>query len=98
MDTTRKFKFKVLIITEDVTLIDQNVWSWTFINIGPTPALINNNYFLAAQTNFAYPNAVYHENLGSNEKTAQGYKIVFYAGAPEDRRIQCIMKVEVKDK
>lgn len=98
MDTTRKFKFKFLIITEDTTLIDQNVTSWTFTNIGKTPAIINNGFFLAPQTNFAYPNAIYSENLGTNEKTAQGYKIVFYSGNPEDRKIQVVMKIEVRDK
>lgn len=98
MDTTRKFKFKFLIITEDVTLIDQNVWSWTFINNGDAPATINNNFFLAPKgTN--QPTQVFSENLNANEKTAQSYKIVFNGiGGPGARNIQCIMKVEVKDK
>lgn len=88
------FKYQFLIIDTDTNFTDQNIYSWRFVNIGSSSAVINNNYLLQAQQ-VVNTNNVFDENLPAGQKTAQGYKIKFNTKVGEVNRVQVIMKILV---
>lgn len=94
----KKFKYVFRLIDTDTTISDQNVTSFKFINIGKADVLINNQLLLrAVDLTTVQPN-FFEENIFTNEKTAQQYKIVFIRGEVEGQGlIQVIQKIEVQD-
>ena len=92
----KKFKFLFLIVDKDTTFTDQNVTAWKFVNIGETDCLINNQFLLQSPQS-ANPQCVFEESLFMNEKTANGYKLVFKNRASFIQRVQVIQKIEVPD-
>lgn len=96
----RKFKFKFLLITDNITFVDQQVHQFSFINIGASFATINNSFLLNSPKVIGYVpnNSTYTESFTSGEKTAQEYKIIFDPNSlPDERLIQVIMKIEILD-
>jgi hypothetical protein len=96
----RKFKFKFLIISDNITFVDQQVHQFSFINIGSAFATINNSFTLLSPKAIGYVpnNTTYTESFASGEKTAQEYKIIFDpTSRPDERLIQVIMKIEILD-
>jgi hypothetical protein len=90
----RKYKFEFQIITTDTYLVDQNVTSYKFINKGDNTATLNNQMVLQLKSGFFYDS--YEEMIYTNEKTAQGYKIVFgKQNGIKDNLLQVIKKIEV---
>ena len=94
MDKVRKFKFTCLNITSDCYLVDQNVWSYEFINKGENDVTLNNQLKILKK-NVPFLDS-YKESIYTNEKTAQGYNIVFDTlNSPKENLLQVIMKIEV---
>ena len=89
-----KFKFQFRIVDRDTIFTDQNVYSWRFVNIGETNAVINNNFLLQAQQIVNSQN-VFDENLPAGQQTAQGYKIKFQDKAGFKNAVQVIQKILV---
>jgi hypothetical protein len=95
-DEVKKFTFRFITITEDTIFTDQNVWAWKFLNIGKADAKINNGYPLNKAGEIS---AIFEEPLNTNEKTAQGYKIIFDpTSVPEDRSVLVQQKFLVEHK
>jgi hypothetical protein len=94
---TEKYKFKFLLVTDDIILEDSDVKQFTFINLGAVNCTINNQLVLYATGTPQYNLAGrYTEVINSLEQTAQGYKLVFPAGSnPDQRFVQVIMKIKV---
>ena len=96
MDKIRKFKFEFLIIKTDTYLVDQNATSYKFINKGDNNVTINNQLVLDLKTGDVGDS--YTEMIYTNEKTAQGYNIVFGKQNTIDKNfLQVIKKIEVFD-
>ena len=90
----RKYKFEFQIITTDTYLVDQNVTSYKFINKGDNTATLNNQMELKLKAGYFYDS--YEEMIYTNEKTAQGYKIVFGTQNTIDKNeLHVIKKIEV---
>lgn len=98
MAEVQKFKFNFLLIDKDTTLVDQNVHSYRFVNIGGWPVMINNQLYLGESQGTALHN-FFDENMQSGEKTAQGYTIRFIkpANPTGDPQLQVIMKMPVNN-
>ena len=96
MANEQKFKFNFLIVDRDITLTDQNVHSYRFVNIGGWPVLINNQLYLGESQGTALHN-FFDENMQAGEKTAQGYQIRFIQPAQPTSgpQLQIIMKMPV---
>ena len=99
MDKIRKYKFEFIIITNDTYIVDQNATSYEFINKGNNKVTINNQLVLLK---YELPNPPffdsYKEMIYTNEKTAQGYNIVFDKLNPVSvNLLQVIKKIEVFD-
>jgi len=93
----QKFKFVFRLITNDETIIDQNVIQFSFINYGTdSDVVINNQLFIPSAQVGQTPN-FFTESLGAGEKTATGYKIRFVTKAGGVNRLQMIQKVLVND-
>lgn len=91
-----KYKFKFLLVTDDIILEDSDVKQFTFINLSTANCTINNQLILypigSPQYNLA---GRYTEVINTMEQTAQGYKIVFPSGAlPDQKKVQVIMKIK----
>ena len=91
-----KFIFEFKIIDKDITINDQNVHSFRFVNIGETNAVINGQFILQAPQS-ANPNFIFDEDLKSGEKTGQGYKIKFANVSGKQNRIQIVMKIPLNE-
>lgn len=96
MDKIRKYKFEFIIITNDTYIVDQNATSYEFINKGDNNVTINNQLVLLLKNPPFFDS--YKEMIYTNEKTAQGYNIVFEKRNPVSANIlQVIKKIEVFD-
>lgn len=96
MDKIRKYKFEFIIITNDTYIVDQNATSYEFINKGDNNVTINNQLVLLLKNPPFFDS--YKEMIYTNEKTAQGYNIVFEKRNPISANIlQVIKKIEVFD-
>ena len=97
----KKYKFIFQIITDDITITDQNVTKYEFRNIGTNDCTINNQFLLQKPNAVAgaNPQFRYEEDIRTGEKTAQGYKLVFKTNVGVViNAVQMIQKVEVPNK
>jgi len=96
MEKIRKYKFEFQIITTDTYIVDQNATSYKFINKGDNTVTLNNQMVLQLKSGFFYDS--YEEMIYTNEKTAQGYNIVFgHQNTIDKNELQVIKKIEVFD-
>ena len=94
----RKFKFEFLLITDNTPkLLDQNVIQFTFINKGSQAVLLNNQLLLRGGQAGSNTFDMFIEPVGTGEKTAQGYSIIFAELPNATKVLQVIMKIEVFD-